>query len=258
MFEIDTGDKKVMLSPQYNEATVLRHQAAEYNLEKFMCQKGFGVEKLTDINLDDPVMADRYKRILTNMVLACKSCKLSVETEFSHCAPIYVRNPIAVCIGRSPSRAEAKCNQIVASETQCGRVFDQYLHVLGLSRSDVAVLNAVQCHTRGNRPPESECVKKCSAFKKLEFYYINRFKILFLMGNDAVYWLYGRNHPGVLNVQGMVYNTMLRPEFLDLGIEQEVIVIPVVHPNHLVINPELRSSVSNILKVARQIIKQLD
>ena len=122
----------------------------------------------------------------------------------------------------------------------------------------MAVLNMVQCHTKGNRPPEFECVKKCCAFKRFEFFYIGRFKIMFLMGNDAIHWLYGRNHPGVLSTQGMVYSTVLRPESFDLGFEQEVIVIPVIHPNHLVMNPEMRDSVSNILKVARQIVNQLD
>lgn len=257
-FLVDKGEQKVTLIPQDNPASLMRHRVVEDNIERFLCKRGFGCEHITDLDLDVPEVAERYKAILTSMVLNCRSCKLAVETPYSHCAPIYVRNPVAVCVGRSPSKSEALKNQIVDMETPCGRVFDKYLEKLGLSRADVAVLNAVQCHTKGNRPPESECVKKCLAYKRLEFYYINRFKILFLMGNDAVYWLYGRNHPGVLKVQGMVYSTLLRSDSLDLGFEQEVIVIPVVHPNHLVINPELGESVSNILNLASQILKQID
>ena len=39
--------------------------------------------------------------------------------------------------------------------TAVGKLFNSYLSILGLGKSEVSVMNMVNCYTRGNRPPNS-------------------------------------------------------------------------------------------------------
>lgn len=257
MFHLNIDNEEIELEPKINNSKIIRNYELEGYYEKWLCGK-FGVNSIFDLDLDDDKTARRYKAVLNKCYLTCKLCKVGYETEYSHCMPILNRNPKVLCIGRSPSKSEAQKNQIVHEESLPGRIFDKYLEHMGVAKSEVSVLNCVNCHTKGNRPPDFESVCRCLFYKRFEMYYINRVKVILLMGNDAMKWMYGVSHPGVLNTHGMVYKTFLGEDSLGLNLEQEVIVVPVIHPNHLQITTELHQSVFRILSIVRQILNQME
>lgn len=257
LFNLSIEGEEKQLTPEVNESRVIRNKGIEGSFEKWLCSK-FEVSSLLDINLENEVICRQYRALLNKCYLTCKLCKVGFETEYSHCMPILTRNPKVLCVGRSPSKSEALKNQIVHEETMPGHIFDKYLEYMGVSKSEVSLLNCVNCHTKGNRPPDFESVCRCLFYKRFEMYYINRVKVILLMGNDAMKWMYGASHPGVLKVHGMIYRTVLDKSAFDLDIDQEVIVVPVIHPNHLQISPEYRSSVFKILTMVRQILNQME
>ena len=135
--------------------------------------------------------------ILEKLIRGCKN-KL-YETELSPVPPIINEDSFAVFIGRSPNKTEAINNELFPEGTAVGKLFQQYVTTLGLGKSEVSIINMVNCYSRSNRPPEQQSINRCVAYKKFEFELIgDNYKVVFLMGNDACRWVFGLNAPGVM------------------------------------------------------------
>lgn len=65
-----------------------------------------------------------------------------------------------------------------------GRVFDELLEGIGLTRKDIYLTNVVKCHPRGNRDPRPEEQEACIDYLKYETFLI-RPKILVCLGRIA-------------------------------------------------------------------------
>lgn len=188
------------------------------------------------------------KLILSKLIRGCRSCKLAYESGYNPVPSVLVKDCFAVFIGRNPNKLEAKTNELFPSGTGIGSLFDSYLRVLGIERSESSILNMANCYCTGGRSPEHECVSQCVGFKSKEFELIgDKFRVVFLMGNDACRWLLGDNQ-SVINLQGKIY-TIKTPREIDL--------IPVMHPSHLLVDQSYRQDVQNILKSVRNEVKRL-
>ena len=151
-------------------------------------------------------------------------------------------------VGRNPNKLEAKSNELFPPETGLGSTFESYLRLLGIERSESSILNMANCYCTGGRSPEYECVSQCVGFKSKEFELIgDKFRVVFLMGNDACRWLLGVDQ-SVINLQGKIY-TIKSPREIDL--------IPIMHPSHLIVEPSYRQDVQNILKKVRGEVERL-
>lgn len=188
------------------------------------------------------------KLIISKLIRGCKSCKLAYESGFSPVPSVLVKDCFAVFIGRNPNKLEAKNNELFPPNTGLGSTFESYLRLLGIERSESSILNMANCYCSGGRSPEFECVSQCVGLKKKEFEIIgDKYRAVFLMGNDACKWLLGVDQ-SVVNLQGKVY-TIKSP--------REISLIPIMHPSHLLIDQSYREDVQKVLKGVRSEIERL-
>lgn len=200
-------------------------------------------------NYDEKSFSDK-KMVLEKLIRGCKNCSLHYETPFSPIPSIINENCTAVFVGRNPNRTEAQENKLYPEGTNVGNLFEKYLSLLGLSKSEVSVINMANCYAKNNRPPEQEIINKCIAFKKMEMDLIgDSYVVVFLMGNDACRWAFGLNSPGVLSVLGDVYYTQIKG--------RNVAFIPVLHPSHLLIDPSYKNDVYTVLVKSKEIIDKI-
>ena len=164
------------------------------------------------------------RMVINKMIRGCHNCSLYYDTNYDPIPPIINEGSFAIFIGRSPSRVEAKTNELFPKGTSVGAVFDKYLSQLGLARSEVSVLNMANCYTQNNRPPQQECINRCVSYKKFEFPLIgDDYQVIFLMGNDACRWMFGLSPRSSLSTHGEIYiaNINGKPRTL----------IPIIHPS---------------------------
>lgn len=193
---------------------------------------------------------EEKKVIYENLVRACRNCSLRYDTGYNSIPNIINKDSFALFVGRNPCKAEAMVNAIVSAESKQGILFKKYLSILGLGESEVSVLNMACCHGKGNRPPTQSEINRCVAFKKMEMSLVgDKYKIVFAMGNDALRWFFGINAPGVLQSIGDVYKVVING--------REVVIVPVLHPSHVLIEPERKEDTIQILKRSRDIIMSL-
>lgn len=193
---------------------------------------------------------DKKKILVEKLIRGCKNCRLRYENNYSNIPPVIQPGCKSIFIGRSPCLTEAQNNEMFPLGTNVGNLFDRYLSVLDLSRSNISLLNMVYCYTRNNRPPEQECINVCVSFKKFEMDIVgDSFNSIFLMGNDAKRWLFGLRSPGVLKTMGEFYEITIKG--------RRIVAIPIVHPSHLLIQPELKDDVIRVLKKAKELINKV-
>ncbi len=188
---------------------------------------------------------EQKKMMFKKIIMGCKSCSLCSETEWTPIAPILNKKSEAIFIGRNPSKTEGLRNEVFPTESNVGRMFDQYLSVMGFGRGNVSVMNLVNCVTKQNRPPEQEKINICVSFVTLCLELIDPdYKVIFLMGNDAVRWYYGPNSPGVLKIHGNIREI------------DNKIIVPILHPSHILIEPDYKKDVATVLKLAREVYER--
>lgn len=174
-----------------------------------------------------------YLPLLNCMACACRA-------EASKVIPgVGPKNAKILFIGRNPGRQEDKAGQPFVGPG--GDELNRMLEAIGLDRMKVGILNAVKCHTTGDRPPKPIEIETCTSLwltKELE--YFDQASVIFPMGREAIavmlgpnadsparregYWMRvehaGRvfnvcpvNHPGyILRARGMqmqMYNSTL-------------------------------------------------
>jgi uracil-DNA glycosylase len=103
---------------------------------------------------------------------------------------------------------------------RAGKLLDQLLEEVGLSRSDVFITNVLLCRPPGNRDPQPEEIDTCKPYlhKKIE---LIEPKVICTLGNFATKLL-TRSQRGITGVHG-------RPQVHELG-GRTVRVFPIYHP----------------------------
>src|SRR3954451_1881339 len=103
---------------------------------------------------------------------------------------------------------------------RAGRLLDQLLGEIGLSRRDVFIANILQCRPPGNRDPQPDEIEECKPYLMRQIELIEP-KIICTLGNFATKAITGRPE-GITRVCG-------RPQQRELG-GLEVTVYPLLHP----------------------------
>lgn len=189
--------------------------------------------------------------IIKKLECSCKSCDLHYSSPYSNVPSILNTGSSFLFIGRNPNGNEAKSNQLFPSQYRNGGIFKKYLQLLGISQTSMSAINLCNCYARGNRPPTQEEINKCITFRHMELEAIgDNLKVIFPMGQDALKWLYGTNHPGSLQCHGYIY--------LSLFNDRPILVIPLIHPSHLAIEPAMGKEVAKWLRKLSVIIKKLE
>jgi uracil-DNA glycosylase len=103
---------------------------------------------------------------------------------------------------------------------RAGKLLDQLLDEIGLSRRDVFVTNVVRCRPPGNRDPQPDEIDACKPFLHRKIELIEP-KVICTLGNFATK-LITRSQRGITGVHG-------RPQVHELG-GRTVRVYPLFHP----------------------------
>jgi uracil-DNA glycosylase family 4 len=103
---------------------------------------------------------------------------------------------------------------------RAGKLLDQLLEEIGLSRKDVFVANTIKCRPPGNRDPQPEEIESCRPYLQRQIELIEP-KVICTLGNFATKLL-TRSNRGITSVHG-------RPQVHELG-GRTVRLYPLYHP----------------------------
>jgi uracil-DNA glycosylase len=112
---------------------------------------------------------------------------------------------------------------------QAGKLLDQLLGGIGLSRDEVYIANVLKCRPPGNRDPQPDEIEACEPhlFRQLE---LIRPRVVATLGNFATKLLSGKSY-GITRVHG-------RPQEATVG-GHRVILYPLYHPAAALYTPAM-------------------
>jgi uracil-DNA glycosylase family 4 len=112
---------------------------------------------------------------------------------------------------------------------QAGKLLDELLGGIGLSREQVYIANVIKCRPPGNRDPQPDEIEACEShlFRQLE---LIRPKVVATLGNFATKLLSGKPH-GITRVHGRPQETTLRG--------RPVLLYPLYHPAAALYTPAM-------------------
>jgi uracil-DNA glycosylase len=112
---------------------------------------------------------------------------------------------------------------------QAGKLLDQLLAGIGLTRDDVYIANVLKCRPPGNRDPQADEIEACEPhlFRQLE---LIRPTVVATLGNFATKLLSGKSY-GITRVHG-------RPQETTLG-GRRVTLYPLYHPAAALYTPAM-------------------
>jgi uracil-DNA glycosylase len=121
-------------------------------------------------------------------------------------------------VGEAPGHHEDL--QALPFVGRAGKLLDQLLEEIGLTRRDVFVANTVKCRPPGNRDPQPDEIDSCRPYLQRQIELIEP-KVICTLGNFATKLL-TRSNRGITGVHG-------RPQIHELG-GRTVRVYPLYHP----------------------------
>ncbi len=149
-------------------------------------------------------------------------------------------------IGEAPGAEEDK--QGIPFCGASGKVLQELLASIGLTRDDVFITNTILCRPENNRNPTKEEVEHCR--ERLDtLIQIMQPKVIVTIGNFATKRIL--NKKGITSLRGKVFTTIIHG--------QEVKVVPVIHPANLLYNgrnPEMLEQMKKDFQVIYSILKE--
>ena len=159
-------------------------------------------------------------------VAGCTRCALAggrTQVVFGSGAP----NADLMFVGEAPGFHEDK--QGVPFVGAAGKLLDQLLAGIGLTRADVYVANVIKCRPPGNRDPLPEEIEACEAHLWRQIELIQP-RVVATLGNFATKLLSGRPS-GITRVHGQEQETTLGG--------RHVLLYPLYHPAAALYTPRM-------------------
>jgi uracil-DNA glycosylase len=130
-------------------------------------------------------------------------------------------------VGEAPGFHEDK--QGVPFVGAAGKLLDQLLSEIGLTRADVYVANVLKCRPPGNRDPQPEEIEACESHLWRQIELIEP-RVVATLGNFATKLLSGRP-TGITRVHGQEHETSLGG--------RRVLLYPIYHPAAALYTPRM-------------------
>jgi uracil-DNA glycosylase len=165
-------------------------------------------------------------RAFGNVVAGCTKCALAVgrtQVVFGSGNP----NSDLMFVGEAPGFHEDK--QGVPFVGAAGKLLDQLLGGIGLTRADVYVANVLMCRPPGNRDPLPEEIQACESHLWRQIELIEP-RVVATLGNFATKLLSGRP-TGITRVHG-------QEQEVTLG-GRRVLLYPIYHPAAALYTPRM-------------------
>jgi uracil-DNA glycosylase len=178
------------------------------------------VAAVTELTRADELQA------FAGMVAGCTKCPLSggrTQVVFGSGDP----NADLMFVGEAPGFHEDK--QGVPFVGAAGKLLDQLLGGIGLTRPDVYVANVLKCRPPGNRDPQPEEIEACEAHLWRQIELIQP-RVVATLGNFATKLLSGRP-TGITRVHGQEQETTLGG--------RRVLLYPIYHPAAALYTPRM-------------------
>jgi len=121
-----------------------------------------------------------------------------------------------------------------------GKIFDEAMKSVGMSRKDMYISNIVKCYTPKNRKPKNYEVDNCQCFLDLEMEIVKP-EVVVALGGDAFKQMTGMN--GIMKHHGTI---VFSPRY-------SVPVMPILHPSPLNTNNPVKKKMfeSDILALKK-------
>jgi len=128
-------------------------------------------------------------------------------------------NPKAevVFIGEAPGATEDKKG--IPFCGMSGKILQELLAAIGLTREDIFITNTILCHPQDNRNPSKEEVENCRE-RLNQLIEIMQPKVMVTIGNFATERIL--NQKGITSLRGKIITTKINGK--------EIKVVPVIHP----------------------------
>jgi uracil-DNA glycosylase family 4 len=178
------------------------------------------VAAVTELTRADELQA------FAEVVAGCTKCPLAggrTQVVFGSGHP----NADLMFVGEAPGFHEDK--QGVPFVGAAGKLLDQLLSGIGLSRSDVFVANVLKCRPPGNRDPLPEEIEACESHLWRQIELIEP-RVVATLGNFATKLLSGRP-TGITRVHGEEQETTLGG--------RRVLLYPIYHPAAALYTPRM-------------------
>ncbi|MBS3124194.1 uracil-DNA glycosylase [Candidatus Woesearchaeota archaeon] len=205
---------------------------------------------------------DELKQEYSKCTACPELCKSRTQVVFGS------GNPEAkvLFIGEAPGATEDK--QGISFCGMSGKILDELLATISLSREDVFVTNTILCRPKDNRNPAPEEIENCR--KRLDqLIAIMQPKVIVTVGNFATERITGKK--GIKSLRGKVIDLKLEVKDhskLDLNdkkqeikVNQDIKVVPIIHPANFLYNgrnPKLWEEMKqDFLVIASVIEKQI-
>ena len=164
--------------------------------------------------------------VFADAVAGCTKCRLAegrTQVVFGSGHP----QADLMFVGEAPGFHEDK--QGVPFVGAAGKLLDQLLAGIGLTRSDVFVANVLKCRPPGNRDPQPDEIQACEGhlWKQIE---LIQPKVVATLGNFATKLLSGRQL-GITRVHGQEQETTLGGN--------KVLLDPLYHPAAALYTPRM-------------------
>jgi uracil-DNA glycosylase family 4 len=176
--------------------------------------------------VETTVSRDLSLAAFADQVAGCTRCALSqgrTQVVFGS------GNPDAdlMFVGEAPGFHEDK--QGVPFVGAAGKLLDQLLAGIGLSRADVYVCNVLKCRPPGNRDPQPDEIEACESHLWRQIELIQP-RVVATLGNFATKLLSGRP-TGITRVHGQEQETTLGG--------RQVLLYPIYHPAAALYTPRM-------------------
>lgn len=149
-------------------------------------------------------------------------------------------------VGEAPGRQEDLRGRPFVGAA--GRILDEMLGQLCVTRTEVFIGNILKCRPPGNRDPVSQEIERCTPYLARQIDLI-RPEILCPLGNFAIAYIlhrYGIQPQSISRVHGTIFEARDGVKTLR--------IVPLYHPAALIYNPKLRTVMQRDLELVRRFL----
>ena len=185
---------------------------------------------------------NQLKQEYTNCQRCSSLCQSRSQVVFGSGNP---QAPV-LFIGEAPGAEEDK--QGIPFCGASGKVLQELLASISLSRDDVFITNTILCRPENNRNPEKAEVENCRE-RLDQLITIMQPKVIVTIGNFATMRILGKT--GITSLRGKIFSKSIN--------SQEVQIVPVVHPANYLYNgrnPQMLEQMKRDFQVIASIIQE--
>ncbi|MCD6139481.1 MAG: uracil-DNA glycosylase [Thermococcus sp.] len=134
---------------------------------------------------------------------------------------------------------------------RAGKVLDELLESIGLTRDKVYITNIVKCRPPNNRDPTEEEIKACSPYLDMQIDLI-RPKIIVPLGRHSMAYIlrkFGFDPGPISKIHGKTFEA--RTLF------GKIVIMPIYHPAVALYRPQLKEELQQDFKKLKELLQEL-